>query len=150
MIAGNLVLVVILLFAFIEALRLIGFNAIAELGSDLLVFVAHVALGLFVIGFGFYLANLVATVVRAIDTSQPELLAEVARVAILVLAFAVGLGEMGVASEIIMIAFGVLLGALALAVAIAFGVGGRDAAGRLVNDWLSSLEVRRQAGSPEK
>jgi hypothetical protein len=139
-IVGNLVLVVILLFAVIEALNLIGFNALALLGSDLLAFAAKVAIGLFVIGLGLYLANLVDGVVRAIDTSHPELFSQVARVAIIVFAFAIGLGQMGVASEIIMLAFGILLGAVALALAVAFGVGGRDAAGRFVENWLKSIE----------
>lgn len=148
--AGNLVMVVILLFAVIESLGLVGFNALAELGSNLLVFVANVAIGLFVIGFGLYLANLVAGLVRSIDTAQPEILAQVARVAILVLAFAIGLGQMGVASEIIMLAFGILLGAIALALAIAFGVGSREAAGRLVDGWLESVGGRRKGGAAKK
>ena len=52
----------------------------------------------------------------------------VTRVAIIVFATAVGLQEMGVATEIVMLAFAIPLGALAIALAVAAGVGGRDLA----------------------
>ena len=53
------------------------------------------------------------------------------------------LRQMGLANEIINIAFGVLLGAIAVAVALAFGLGARDAAGRVVERWANKLEDRK-------
>jgi ABC-type Fe3+ transport system permease subunit len=53
------------------------------------------------------------------------------------------LRQMGLANEIINIAFGVLLGAIAVAVALAFGLGARDVAGRAVERWVSKLEDRQ-------
>ena len=42
---------------------------------------------------------------------------------------------MGLADQIVMMAFGLILGAAAIATALAFGLGGRDAAARLLEDW---------------
>jgi hypothetical protein len=66
-----------------------------------------------------------------------------ARVSILVLAGAMALGQMGVASDIINLAFGLLIGAIAVAVALAFGLGGREIAGRELDKWLDSVRTRR-------
>ena len=100
-------------------------------------------LGLVVFGIGLYLANLAATTLRASGNAQAPLLAIAARVAIIVLSGAMALRQMGLANAIINIAFGVLLGAIAVAVALAFGLGARDAAGRVVERWANKLEDRK-------
>ena len=50
------------------------------------------------------------------------------------------LRQMGVANEIITLAFGLLLGAIAVAAALAFGLGARDVAGSAVEDWSKRLK----------
>jgi hypothetical protein len=62
--------------------------------------------------------------------------ASAARIAIVVLATAMALQQTGVAQEIVTLAFSLVLGAIAVAAAIAFGVGAKDAAAREVNRWL--------------
>lgn len=137
---ARLVLIAILFFAAIEALNLIGFDAVADLGADFLVFAGNILVGIVVIGLGLYLANLSAAAIRSMKVANVELLAMAARTAIIVLAIAVGLGEMGLATEITALAFGILFGAIALSLALAFGIGGRDTAGRLFESWVSKIE----------
>ena len=55
------------------------------------------------------------------------------------LVLAMGLRSMGVADVIVNLAFGLTLGAVAIAVALSFGLGGREAAGKLAEHWLSKL-----------
>jgi len=59
-----------------------------------------------------------------------------------VLAGAMALRQMGVANDIINLAFGLLLGAVALAVALSVGLGARDVAGREVEDLIKSIKAR--------
>lgn len=49
------------------------------------------------------------------------------------------LRQMGVANEIVTLGFGLMLGAIAVAVALAFGLGGRDVAGRELARWVESI-----------
>jgi hypothetical protein len=51
---------------------------------------------------------------------------------------------MGIADEIINLAFGLLLGAIAVAVALAFGLGGREAASREIENWRESIKTEEQ------
>jgi hypothetical protein len=139
-IVGYLVLVGVMLLASIEASRLLGFTTLAMLIADLTVFLGQVVLGLIIFGIGLYLANLAAQVVQASGAAQAGLLALAARVSILILAGAIALSQMGLASEVIQIAFGVLLAAIALAVALAFGLGGREVASRELERWLESVK----------
>jgi hypothetical protein len=50
---------------------------------------------------------------------------------------------MGLAEDIINLAFGLLLGSVAVAVALAFGLGGRDVAGREVSEWVQALKSKQ-------
>jgi hypothetical protein len=129
-IVATLVMISIMLFAATEAFRLLGFTPVVELVSQFTVFAGHVLLGIVIFGVGLYLANLAAKAIEVSAATQSNVLAMVARIAILVLATAMALQEMGLANEIINMAFGILLGAVAVAAAIAFGVGGRDVAGK--------------------
>ena len=65
-----------------------------------------------------------------------------ARLSILILAGAIALSQMGLASDIIRLAFGLLLAAIALAAALAFGLGGREVAGEQLREWLEEVESR--------
>jgi hypothetical protein len=141
-IVGYLVLVAIMLFATIEAVRLLGFEVLAELVAEFMVFAGHVLLGLIIFGVGLFLANLAVRTVEASSTAQAQLLALAARVSITVLAGAMALRQMGLANEIITLAFGLLLGAVAVAAAIAFGIGGREIAGDALKKWLDRVETR--------
>ena len=91
---------------------------------------ADILLGLVILAVGYWLADLAG---RAIERTSHDGrgMARIARVAILGLVLAMGLRAMGVADDIVNLAFGLVLGAVAVAVALAFGLGGREAASRI-------------------
>lgn len=141
-VVGYLVLVAIMLFATIEAASLLGFEELADLIAGFLTFAGHVVLGLVIFGIGLFLSNVAANAIRTGGSGNAEILAAAARIAIIILSAAMALRQMELANEIINIAFGLLLGAVAVAVAIAFGIGGRDMAGELLREWRDSLKKR--------
>jgi hypothetical protein len=137
-VVGQLLLVAILLLASMEAARLLEFASIAGLLSEFLVFGGHVILGIAAFGVGLFVANLAHRALSTSGTEHAALLATAARLAIVVLATAMGLRAMGFANEIVSLAFGLLLGAVAVAFALAFGLGSREIAGNAVKSWLKS------------
>ncbi|MCB0386975.1 MAG: mechanosensitive ion channel, partial [Bdellovibrionales bacterium] len=137
---GVVALIAVLLFAGIESLNLIGFQSLANILGQFTVFAGQVAFGLVIIGLGFYIANIVAKVVSSSSSPQAKFLSGLARTAVLILGFAMGLKQMGIADEIVTITFGLVLGALAIAMGIAFGLGGKDSASDLVKDLLSKFK----------
>ena len=119
-----------------------GFDLLAGLISQFLVFAGHVLMGLVVFGIGLYLANLAATVVQTTSLAQANLLALAARVSIIVLAAAMALRQMGLANEIITSGFTILVGAIGVALALAFGLGGRNAAGSTLEAFIESRRTQ--------
>lgn len=141
--AGRLVILAVMLFAATEAARLLGFEAVGELVVQFTVFGGQLLLGLIILGLGLFLADVAASAIRAGSFREPGLLAMAARVAIIVLTGAMALRKMGLANEIINLAFGLTLGAIAVALALAFGLGAREAAGQQVESWLQRVRGKK-------
>ena len=127
---GALVLVAVLLFAAIESANLLGFGTLTALISDFMVFAGQVLVGLVIFALGLYVAKLARSAIDGSGMSHASVIATAAQVAIIVFVGAMALRQMGLANSIINLAFGIVLGAIALAAAIAFGIGGRDFAKR--------------------
>jgi hypothetical protein len=132
-----------MLFASIEALQLLGFSSVALLVTRFTAFAWEVILGLVIFGLGLFLANLAAKTIQASGVAQRKLLSQAAKIAIVILAGAMGMREMGVANEIINLAFGLALGGIALAAALAFGLGGREVAARELNEWIEAAKSKK-------
>jgi len=142
-VVGYLVFVAIMLVAATEAARQLGFLVLVDLITRFMVFAGEVILGLVILAIGLYLANVAASVIETSNAAQARLLAVAARVSIIILAAAMALRQMGVASDIINLAFGLLLGAIAVAVALAVGLGGRDIAARELNEVIQSIKEKK-------
>lgn len=132
---GVLVLAGIMLFASIEAANLLGFEVLAVLIANFITLAGHIALGIAILGLGLLFAEVAAQAVRGSEVRHAKILATAARLAIILLAGAMGLRQMGLANEIIVLAFGLTLGAVAVAAALAFGLGSRDVAGSIAAEW---------------
>jgi hypothetical protein len=147
---GDLILLVIMTLATIEAAELLNFGAVAALLSAFLVLLAQVLLGLLVLAVGIYLANVLAGVVAASGAPRADLLATITRVAVIALAVPMALKQIGLGDEIVVLAFGLILGGatlgLAVAFGVAFGIGGRGAAEEIVEEWRGQLPRPAPAG----
>jgi hypothetical protein len=148
-IVGHLAMVAVMLFAVTESFRLLNFTALSDLLTQFLVFLGHVIMGIIIFSVGLFLANLAANTIRASHANQSALLAMTARISILVLAGAMALQQMGLANDIINMAFGMLLGSVAVAIALSFGLGGRKIAQREIEVWLTSLRDKKE-DEPER
>ncbi|MBE0425320.1 MAG: mechanosensitive ion channel [Nitrospirae bacterium] len=142
-IVGYLVLLGILLFAIMEAANQLAFEQLSTLISQFILLAGHIILGLIIFAIGLFLANFVGKAILTSNTAQAKLLALSARLAILVLAGAMSLRQMGLANDIINLTFGLLFGAIAVAVAIALGLGGREIAAREIEEWVNSIKAKK-------
>ena len=132
---GKLVLVATVLFAALQALPMMGLSALGGQMEDFMGLAGNVVLAVVVFGLGLYLANLAAGAIRGLGINNSAVLANVARWSIVVLAGTMALSRSGLApASVVNLAFGLILGAIALAASIAFGWGGRDVAKRFLEE----------------
>ncbi|HVM23112.1 MAG TPA: mechanosensitive ion channel, partial [Sphingomicrobium sp.] len=133
-IVANIAMIAIILGASIEALRQIGGDSIAIFLAQVTALGSKVIFGTLIIVAGIFLSNVLARLVGS-GTGEGSFAQTIVRYAIIALFTAIGLTFMGLADAIVMMAFGLILGSAAVATALAFGLGGRDAAGRIADYW---------------
>ena len=141
-IVGIIVLVGIMLFATLAAVNILNIPAFTALVGGIIFVLGRILSGLIVFAIGLFLANLAFSIINSSGDRQAQILAQVARIAIIVLVSAMALQQIGIASEIVNLAFGLILGAVAVAVALAVGLGSRDIAGAQVKELLDSFKQR--------
>jgi hypothetical protein len=131
-IAAKVTIVAIMLVSAIAATRLLQFPELTALVNEVLGLGGKVIFGGVIIAIGFLIANMLASIVRgaAGDGIGPM----VVRYATIILFAAMGLKYMGIADSIIEMSFGALVIGGAAAFALAFGLGGRDAAAKVLAD----------------
>jgi len=141
-VVGYLSTVAIMILAVIQAAEMVGFTMLASLATQFLGLAGQVVVALVIFGVTLYLASLAERVIRGTSGSQARVLAPAARIAIVVFGGSLALRQLGIAEDIVNLAFGIVLGAIAVAAALAFGLGSRELAGREVERWLQSLRRR--------
>ena len=136
-IVGLVAFTAIMVFGVIEAAKLLNFEVLSALLQQILELGGRVILGSAVILAGIVAADFIADIVaRSKDATH---WAPALKIAIIVLAAAMGLRQMGLANEIINMGFALMMGAIAVGAAIAIGWGGKDTAARLLEKWTKDL-----------
>jgi len=136
-VVAKIVLVFIMVAATTAALEKLGLAQISAVVNALLVFLGQIALGLVILAVGALVAKGVHAALVASGCGSG--MAALARVAIIGLVLAMGLKAMGIADAIVELAFALTLGSVAVAVALSFGLGGREAAGKHLEYMLAKL-----------
>ena len=136
---GHAIIFFAMLFAAIAAADLLGFVAISGIITMFIAFGANIILGAIVLFIGFWLANVIAGVVERSEQGS-QFLANIVRVLIMGLVLAMGLKAMGIADSIVNLAFGLTLGAVAVAFALSFGLGGQEAAARFLRKMQDKMD----------
>ena len=143
-IVANIAMIAIILAASIEAARQLGGDEIAIFLAQVTALGGKVIFGTLIIVVGIFLARIIANLVGS-GTGEGGFAQTIVRYAIIALFTAIGLTFMGLADQIVMMAFGLILGSAAVATALAFGLGGRDAAARVAR---ALGRRQRPAGAP--
>jgi len=128
-----------MLAAAAAAVNVLKIEVISDVFSSVLEFGAGLLIGGLILIIGNFLGTLAYE--KLTEHGSPGL-ANIARIAILGLVLAMGLKAMGLADNIVSMAFGFTLGSVAVAAALAFGLGGRDAAKSIADDWARRIKER--------
>jgi len=132
---GNVAFFFIMFAGILAAADKLEMASISNILEDIFEVTGRILFGLLVMAIGVFIANKVQTVMAS--NPDNKWLASVSRFAILGIFGAIALSTMGIADDIVNLAFGLTLGAIAVAFALSFGLGGREAAGKAMEDFLS-------------
>ncbi len=136
---GLLAYWLVILIALVVAFNGLGLTHVTELLGRVMWFVPKVIVALLILAFGAYFARFVANAVYTYcenaDIRDGESLSRLARYAIMAFVVMIALDQMEVGGTIIRDAFLIVLGGIVLAIALAFGLGGREWAAARLEEW---------------
>ncbi|MGZ3330525.1 MAG: mechanosensitive ion channel family protein [Gemmatimonadaceae bacterium] len=138
-----LVRIVVLLVAF----DVLGLPAVSDVMRQLLLWLPNLVVAIFVLFIGGIAARALGNIVRGATAesgfSNPETLANVVRTTVWAFAIVVAINQLGIATNLINTLFTGFVGALAIALGLAFGLGGRDLASRTLENWYDQAQEAR-------
>ena len=155
-VVGVIVQVIVILLFVSEALQVANLEFMASLATAIFAYLPMVIAALIILAVGFWLANMAERLVGSVlvdGAGQPSALRYVAKYAILGLVFFMAVSQLGIAPVIVNTAFLLILGAVALAFGLAFGLGGRETAARYLKkaeQRIDEPEVSKEGLEQEK
>lgn len=147
-VVGLIVMLAIIGFTAVEAARLLQFATVAGLVEDVLTLSVRIIVGGVIITAGVIIGDLLGNALDKGTGGADRFASTVVRWAAIALATAMGLSFMGIADGVVLLAFGLILGAAAVAAALAFGLGGRQAAGQVAQQWADRVTRRGPGAGP--
>ncbi len=144
-IVGTLVYWFIMILVIIASLDALGLPIVSDMLNSIFLYIPNVVAAIIVLVLGVLMGNLLSAVVRTAASNaglkNAEGLGKLSLYAIVVFVAAIALIQLGIGEEIVVAAFGLVFGAAALALALAFGLGGRDVAGDYLKRWLAEKKT---------
>lgn len=141
---GVLVYWLVVLVVIATALNALNLIIAADIISKLVGYVPNIIGAIFVLVLGSFLANFVATIVRTSASNagikNAKLLSKVTQVVLVIFAIIIAIEQLNVATALLALAVNVILASIGIGIALAFGLGCKDIAGKFVSDFINNLK----------
>src|SRR5215510_1697811 len=142
---ANLVFWLVMFTVIVLAANALGLNSLADVVKTLVGYIPSVIAAIVIILVGIVLGGFVGGLIAASAGAihGGRALARIGRGGVILLAIFMALQQLGVATDIVTTAFALLFGAIALALALSFGLGNRELAGEITRDWYERYKRER-------
>lgn len=135
-----------MLVTFMVAINSIGLTIAADLLNKVVLYIPNVIAAIFILILGMFAAtilrNIVLTAANNAGLSQGKILGKVAEVVIAIFAIFMALEQLNIGIRITELTLAIVLGAIGLGLALAFGLGCKDIAGKFVDDFVDKLKKK--------
>lgn len=133
-----------LLVTFMVAINAIGLTVAADLLNQVVLYIPNVIAGIFILIIGMFAAtalkNIVTTAANNAGLSQGKLLGKIVETIVVVFAVIIGLEQLNIGMRVTELTIGIILGSFGLGLALAFGLGCKDIAGKFVAELVEKLK----------
>lgn len=135
-----------LLITFVIAVNAVGLTIAADLLSKIILYIPNIIAAIFILILGIFisklLSNIVQTAANNAGLAQGNILSKLVEIITVVFSIAIALEQLNIGSKIIELTVSILLASLGLGLALAFGLGCKDIAGKSVADFLEKLKKK--------
>src|SRR5262245_19054955 len=143
---ANLIFWLVMFAIIMLAARTVGLDSLSDVVKTLVSYIPSVIAAIVIILVGIVLGGFVGGLIQASagGLHGGRALARTGRGGVIVLAVFMALQELGIATDIVTTAFAILFGAVALAMALSFGLGNRELAAEITRSWYDSWRRERE------
>lgn len=138
----------VMLLVFISALNALNLTITAQLLDKIIYYIPNVMAALFIFVVGMYFATLLGGIVRTatsgVGMQESLFLGRLTQTIVVIFALAIALEQLKIKAAILSFAFNIILASVGLAIGLAFGLGGKDLAARLLEDWRNKLKKKEE------
>jgi len=135
-----------LLITFMVAINAIGLTIAAELLNKVVLYIPNVVAGIFILIIGMFAAtalkNIVKTAANNAGLSQGKMLGQLVEVVVMIFAIFIALEQLNIGMRVTELTVGIILGSLGLALALSFGLGCKEIAGKFVAELVEKLKKK--------
>lgn len=150
-IVGFLAMATIVVMALLQALETLKLKGLYDILNTLIEQFGNIVVGVIVFGIGLFVAKTVSEWIESgVKTGYANLLSLMSRVVIIVITGAMALQQIGIADEIVTIAFALAMGSIALGVAIAIGLGAKEPAEEIAKEFVAKFRSGFQKDNKDK
>ncbi|HEU4564995.1 MAG TPA: mechanosensitive ion channel [Gemmatimonadaceae bacterium] len=144
---ANIVFWFVMFSVILIASNALGLESLAALFQELVSYIPSVVAAIVIVLVGIVLGDFVDGLIMASAGALHggPTLARVGRVSVVILAIFMALQTLGIAPDIVTTAFAIIFGAIALGLALAFGLGNRELAGEVTREWYERVRAEREA-----
>lgn len=137
-IIGTLVYWILMLIVIIATLNSLNLTVASSLFHEIMLYLPNIIVAIVILIIGIYLARMLSQIIQTSLKGMKEktsgLISQITYYAVIMLTVFMTLGQLNIAKDIVTNAFIILFGAICLALALAFGLGGRDKASEILNE----------------
>lgn len=137
-----------LLVTFVVAINAMGLTVAADLLNKVVLYIPNIIAAIFILILGMFVATLLSNIVQTAannaGVSQSKLLGKIVEIVVAIFVVAIALEQLSIGTRIIDLTITIVLGAIGLALALAFGLGCRDAAGKAIEDLVDKLKNNKK------
>ncbi len=135
-----------ILVTFMVAINAVGLTIAADLLNKIVLYIPNVIAAVFILILGMFAAtilkNLVVTAANNAGLSQGKLLGKAAEVIVIAFAIFVGLEQLRIGIQITQLTISIVLGSVGFGLALAFGLGCKDLAGKFMAEFIEKMKKK--------
>jgi len=135
-----------ILVTFMVAVNSVGLTVAADLLNRVVLYIPNIIAAIFILILGMFVATLLKNIIQTIATnaglSEEKLLGKVVEVLVMVFVIIMALEQLNIGAKVLQLILSVVLGAFGLAIALAFGLGCKETAGKIVAEFLDKIKKK--------
>lgn len=143
-ILSSLLYWLIMLIVILATFNSLGLGVASELFNKIILFIPNIIVAILVLILGLFLANFISqilvTYLKNVEIDNSELIGKIAKYLVIIFVVSLTFNQLNIASDLVTNAFLIAFSAVCLALALAFGLGGRDWAANIINKYLKGKE----------